>query len=54
LTTVHQPVRGKGETAVRLLLAVIQGRDASPGHRRLDTRLVVRSSTGPLPQADGR
>jgi DNA-binding LacI/PurR family transcriptional regulator len=54
LTTVHQPVRGKGETAVRMLLAVIQGRDASPGHRRLDTRLVVRSSTGPVPQADGR
>jgi alanine racemase len=54
LTTVHQPVRGKGETAVRLLLAVIQGRDASPGHRRLDTRLVVRSSTGPVPHADGR
>ena len=54
LTTVHQPVRGKGETAVRLLLAVIQGRDASPGHRRLDTRLIVRSSTGPVPHADGR
>jgi LacI family transcriptional regulator len=54
LTTVHQPVRGKGETAVRMLLSVIQGRDASPGHRRLDTRLVVRSSTGPGPQADGR
>jgi alanine racemase len=54
LTTVHQPVRGKGETAVRLLLAVIQGREASPGHRRLDTRLVVRSSTGPVPHADGR
>ncbi|HET7029498.1 MAG TPA: LacI family DNA-binding transcriptional regulator [Candidatus Limnocylindrales bacterium] len=48
LTTVHQPVRGKGETAVRLLLAVIEGRDASPGHRRLETRLVVRSSTGPV------
>jgi alanine racemase len=54
LTTVHQPVRGKGETAVRLLLAVIEGRDASPGHRRLETRLVVRSSTGPAPRADGR
>jgi alanine racemase len=48
LTTVHQPVRGKGETAVRLLLAVTEGRDASPGHRRLETRLVVRSSTGPV------
>jgi len=56
LTTVHQPVRGKGETAVRLLLSVIEGRDASPGHRRLETRLVVRSSTGPASgaQADGR
>jgi DNA-binding LacI/PurR family transcriptional regulator len=55
LTTVHQPVRGKGETAVRLLLSVIEGGDASPGHRRLETRLVVRSSTGPArPGADGR
>jgi alanine racemase len=54
LTTVHQPVRGKGEAAVRLLLTLIEGRDASPGHRRLETRLVVRSSTGPVPQPDGR
>ena len=54
LTTVHQPVRGKGEAAVRLLLAVIEGRNASPGHRRLETRLVVRSSTGPAPRATGR
>lgn len=56
LTTVHQPVRGKGETAVRLLLSVIEGRNASPGHRRLETRLVVRSSTGRRSgdQADGR
>lgn len=54
LTTVHQPVRTKGETAVRLLLSVIEGRDASPGHRRLETRLVVRSSTGPAPQAQRR
>ena len=54
LTTVHQPVRGKGEAAVRLLLAIMDGRDPSPGHRRLETRLVVRSSTGPAPRADGR
>jgi alanine racemase len=55
LTTVHQPVRGKGETAVRLLLSVVEGRDASPGHRRLETRLVVRSSTGPRDvQQNGR
>ena len=49
LTTIHQPVRGKGETVVRLLLSVIEGRDAAPGHQRLETRLVVRSSTGPVP-----
>jgi alanine racemase len=46
LTTVHQPVRAKGETAVRMLLSVIEGRDAAPGHQRLETRLVIRSSTG--------
>jgi len=50
LTTVHQPVRGKGEAAVRLLLSVIEGREQRPGHRRLDTRLIVRGSTGPVPQ----
>ena len=53
LTTVHQPVRGKGETAVRLLLSVIEGRDAAPGHQRLETRLVVRSSTGPAAAVRG-
>ena len=50
LTTVHQPVRGKGEEAVRMLLAVIGGRQPAPGHRRLETSLVVRSSTGPRPE----
>ncbi len=49
LTTVHQPVRGKGEEAVRMLLSMIGGRESAPGHRRLETRLVVRSSTGPRP-----
>jgi DNA-binding LacI/PurR family transcriptional regulator len=53
LTTVHQPVRGKGETAVRLLLSVIEGRNAAPGHQRLETRLVVRSSTGPVAAGRG-
>jgi LacI family xylobiose transport system transcriptional regulator len=46
LTTVHQPIRRKGEEAVRLLLSVVHGRDATPPeHRRLETRLVVRGST---------
>jgi DNA-binding LacI/PurR family transcriptional regulator len=50
LTTVHQPIRRKGEEAVRLLLAVI-GRDHSgPKHRVLETRLIVRASTGPVPR----
>ncbi len=50
LTTVHQPIRRKGEEAVRLLLTVVQRRDlARPEHRRLETRLIVRGSTGPAP-----
>ena len=53
LTTVHQPVRGKGDAAVRLLLSVMEGGPQSaPVHRRLETRLVIRSSTGP--RAAGR
>jgi len=50
LTTVHQPVRRKGEEACRLLLSAIE-RDGSsrPDHRRLETRLIVRGSTGPAP-----
>jgi LacI family xylobiose transport system transcriptional regulator len=49
LTTVHQPVRRKGETAARLLLSQIDGTaGGEPAHERLDTRLVIRASTGPL------
>ena len=50
LTTVHQPVRRKGEEACRLLLAAIERRDtAQPDHRRLETRLIIRESSGPAP-----
>jgi DNA-binding LacI/PurR family transcriptional regulator len=49
LTTVHQPIRRKGEEAVRLLLSVVERRDpGEPEHRRLETRLIVRASTGPV------
>jgi LacI family xylobiose transport system transcriptional regulator len=49
LTTVHQPIRRKGEEAVRLLLAVVQRRSqGNPEHLRLETRLIVRGSTGPV------
>lgn len=49
LTTVHQPIDRKGEEAVRMLVAVIE-RPSSvrPEHRHLDTRLIVRGSTGPV------
>ncbi len=50
LTTVHQPVRRKGEEASRLLLEAIEGRTVGhPEHRMLETRLIVRGSTGPAP-----
>lgn len=50
LTTIHQPIRRKGEEAVRLLILAVEGIDgAAPEHRRLETRLIVRDSTGPAP-----
>ena len=54
LTTVHQPIRQKGADAVRLLLAEVEQREANrPEHLRLDTRLIVRASTGAAPHRDG-
>jgi alanine racemase len=50
LTTVHQPIRRKGESAVRLLLSVVERRDPHPEQLRLETRLVIRGSTGPAPR----
>ena len=53
LTTVHQPVRRKGEEAAQMLLSSIDGtRSAIGEHRVLETRLVVRRSTAPV--ATGR
>ncbi len=52
LTTVHQPVRRKGEEAARLLLREIGTITASAAqHRVLRTRLVVRRSTAAPPSA---
>lgn len=50
LTTVHQPIRQKGESAVRLLLSVVERRDLRPEQIRLETRLIIRGSTGPAPR----
>jgi alanine racemase len=50
LTTVHQPIRQKGVDAVRLLLAEMELRAGNqPEHLRLETRLIVRGSSGPVP-----
>ena len=48
LTTIHQPIREKGEQAASLLLSAL----AEPGgtvsaRRRLDTQLVIRASSAP-------
>jgi len=50
LTTVRQPVRRKGEEACRLLLAAVEQRETRPDHHRLETRLIVRGSSGPAPR----
>ena len=52
LTTVHQPIRGKGEAAARLLLAGLSGEPVEPA-QRLATRLVVRKSTAPAHRSAG-
>jgi DNA-binding LacI/PurR family transcriptional regulator len=54
LTTIHQPIRGKGEEAVRLLLALIAGNGQPPEHRRLATELIVRASTAVAPARQWR
>ena len=53
LTTVLQPTRRKGQEAIRMLLSVIgaRGRRAKAEHRELETRLVIRGSTGPPPSS---
>ena len=50
LTTVHQPIREKGEEAARLLLRMIANPDYErPEHKVLETRLIIRGSTAPIP-----
>jgi DNA-binding LacI/PurR family transcriptional regulator len=50
LTTVRQPVRRKGEEAVRLLLGQLDNQaSAAPEQVVLPTRLIVRGTTAPAP-----
>ena len=52
LTTVHQPGRQKGEAAMRILIDRLERRTASGTHQwSLETRLIVRGSTGTAPHA---
>lgn len=44
LSTVHQPIREKGEMAARMLVSVLGGNNIQE-HVQLPTRLVLRSST---------
>jgi DNA-binding LacI/PurR family transcriptional regulator len=51
LTTIHQPIREKGEQAARLLFAGLATRGGAPlERRRMETWLVVRASSAPAPR----
>jgi LacI family xylobiose transport system transcriptional regulator len=50
LTTVHQPIRQKGEESAKLLLRMIASPDLErPEHKVLETRLIIRASTAAAP-----
>ncbi|HVO42470.1 MAG TPA: LacI family DNA-binding transcriptional regulator [Aggregatilineales bacterium] len=46
LTTVRQPLAAMGETALELLVTLLEGRTALTMRRELPTELVIRESTG--------
>jgi LacI family transcriptional regulator len=47
LTTIEQPLKAIGATALRMLVSMLDGVDTGPTHVRLPTSLVPRSSCGP-------
>jgi LacI family transcriptional regulator len=49
LTTVRQPMAGMGETALELLITILEGRTALSQRRELPTELIIRESTGRCP-----
>ena len=51
LTTVNQPLTEMAETAVRMVVDIARGTDPHPRSVELATELVVRESTGAVPQA---
>jgi LacI family transcriptional regulator len=48
LTTVRQPLRSMGESAIDLLTTLIERRPAFAMRRELPTELIIRASTGPV------
>lgn len=50
LTTVRQPMAEMGETALELLITLLEGRKALSMRRELPTELIIRESTGRAPQ----
>lgn len=50
LTTVRQPMAGMGETALELLITLLEGRTAFSMRRELPTELIIRESTGHCPR----
>ncbi len=55
LTTIHQPIREKGEQAARMLLAsLLEGDGGRLRSLRLETHLVVRASSAPAPASHSR
>ena len=49
LTTVRQPLQEMGRTAVTMLMRQLDGHAHEALSMELETRLVVRESTGPAP-----
>jgi LacI family transcriptional regulator len=56
LTAVYQPLRQIGRTAVKMLIALTEGKEVLPGIRRFPVRLDVRHSCGArsLPHRESR
>jgi len=49
LTTVRQPMAAMGETALDMLVTLLQGRTVLTPRRELPTELIIRESTGRVP-----
>ena len=53
LTTIEQPTQEIGSQAMSLLLEILNGHKPSHTAQALPTKLIVRNSTAPPPEADG-